>query len=281
MATLNTTFQRLSGRVQQNYPLTDEQIFRAAPSVFATAAHESRSSRYTHIPTIDVVNGLRREGFEPFFACQAHARQEGKRDFAKHMLRFRQFGDIARERGEETNEVILINSHDGASSYQMLAGCFRFVCSNGLICGDSVGDFRVRHSGDVVGQVIEGAYSVVGEFERVTEARDRMRAIELSPRQQSAFATAALQLRYDPDDKENPAPIVPSQLLRVRRREDTAPDLWRTFNVVQENVLKGGLHGRNAEGRRTTTRAVKSVTENVRLNRALWTLAEEMAKLAA
>ena len=25
----------------------------------------------------------------------------------------------------EANEIILINSHDGASSYQMLAGCFR------------------------------------------------------------------------------------------------------------------------------------------------------------
>jgi hypothetical protein len=31
----------------------------------------------------------------------------------------------------EANEIILINSHDDASSYQMLAGAFRFVCCNG------------------------------------------------------------------------------------------------------------------------------------------------------
>ena len=42
----------------------------------------------------------------------------------------------------EANEIILLNSHDGTSSYQMLAGMFRFVCSNGLVCGDTVADVR-------------------------------------------------------------------------------------------------------------------------------------------
>jgi hypothetical protein len=53
----------------------------------------------------------------------------------------------------------------------------------------------------------------------------------------------------------------------------------KTLNRVQENMIRGGVRGRNVNGGRMSTRAVNSVTENVRLNKALWTLADEMAKI--
>ena len=34
-------------------------------------------------------------------------------------------------------------------AYQMLAGMFRFVCSNGLVRGDTVADVRVPPKGDI------------------------------------------------------------------------------------------------------------------------------------
>jgi hypothetical protein len=275
MSALATSFKSISGLVRSESPLSDDQILRAAPSVFAEAAHESRSSRYAYIPTSEVLTGLRREGFEPFMACQARTRIEGKQEFTKHMLRLRHASQI---NGEKANEIILLNSHDGSSSYQMLAGAFRFVCHNGLICGDTVEDFRVRHSGDVVGNVIDGAFRILDEFELVDSSKNLMQGISLSPGQQSAFAKAALELRYDEDEKP---PIDPQQLNTARRFEDRGPDLWRTFNRVQENMIQGGVSGRNANGRRMTTRQVSGVNENVRLNRALWTLADEMARLAA
>ena len=46
-------------------------------------------------------------------------------------------------------------------------------------------------------------------------------------------------------------------------------------------MLKGGLRGRNRNGRATTTRAVTGIDQNVKINRALWVLAEEMRKLKA
>jgi hypothetical protein len=275
MATLAASFKNISGFVRSDSPLSDEQILRAAPSVFADAPHGSRSARYAYIPTCEVVNGLRSEGFQPFMACQARSRIEGKAEFTKHMLRFRHVGQI---NGETANEIILVNSHDGTSSYQMLAGCFRFVCHNGLICGDTVEDFRVRHSGDILNNVIEGAYRIVDEFEQVESSKDLMQSIQLTDGQQNAFANAALQLRYDPEDN---VPIAADKLNTTRRVADRGADLWRTFNRVQENIMQGGLRGFNRNGGKMTTRQVTGVSENVRLNRALWTLAEEMAKLAA
>jgi hypothetical protein len=87
---------------------------------------------------------------------------------------------------------VLLNSHDGTSSYQMLAGMFRFVCSNGLVCGDTVADVRVPHKGDVAGLVIEGAYEVLSGFDRVKESRDAMRGITLDDGESEVFARAAL-----------------------------------------------------------------------------------------
>jgi hypothetical protein len=58
--------------------LTENQIRTIVPSIFAQEAHDSRSSRYTYIPTIEVVRGLGRESFHPTFACQASPRDDDK-----------------------------------------------------------------------------------------------------------------------------------------------------------------------------------------------------------
>jgi hypothetical protein len=57
--------------------------------------------------------------------------------------------------------------------------------------------------------------------------------------------------------------------------------LWSTLQRVQENVIRGGLAGRSAQGRKLQTRPVASIDRGVSLNRALWTLAEEMRKIKA
>lgn len=261
---------------RSNVPLTNEQILKVAPSIFAEEKHASRSERYTYIPTIEILNGLRNEGFSPFMVCQSRARDQSKREHTKHMVRLRHAGQID---GAEANEIILLNSHDGSSAYQMLAGLFRFVCANGIVCGETHSDIRVRHSGKVVDNVIEGACRVLDDFAEVADQRDGMKALTLNDGEQAAFARAALALRYD--TAEMPAPITERQLLRANRSDDDAGDLWTTFNRVQENMLRGGLRGRTATGKTSTTRAISSIDQNVKLNRGLWVLAEEMRKLKA
>ena len=128
---LASRFASRSPLLRSAFPLTDDQIRAVVPSIFADAPHESRSQRYTYIPTVAVLDELRKEGFQPFMVTQTRVRNEDRREFTKHMIRLRHAGQI-NARGE-ANEIILLNSHDGSSSYQMLAGMFRFVCSNGLV----------------------------------------------------------------------------------------------------------------------------------------------------
>lgn len=273
MSTLASRFNRNAVSLRSNQPLTNDEIAAFAPSILAESAHESRSNRYSFIPTVNVLEALRKEGFQPFMVCQSRVRDEGRRSYAKHMVRLRHANQIV---GAEANEIILLNSHDGASSYQMLSGMVRFACQNGIVCGENMSDIRVPHKGDVVGLVIEGAFKVLDSFEAATQQREGMQATVLNPGEQTAFARAALSLRYD-DDK--PAPVTEQQLLVARRAEDRTSDLWTTFNRVQENMIRGGLDGRNANGKAVKTRPVIGIDQNIRLNRALWVLADELRRL--
>ncbi|ELF6204809.1 TPA: DUF945 domain-containing protein [Pseudomonas putida] len=273
---LATRFAHRSPVLRADRPLSDDQIRAVAPSIFADAPHESRSERYAYIPTATVLTKLRQEGFEPFMVCQTRVRNEDRREFTKHMIRMRHASQI---NGSEANEIILLNSHDGTSSYQMLAGMFRFVCHNGLVCGETTADIRVPHKGDVAGEVIEGAYEVLQGFEQVQASRDAMRVITLEAGEEEILARSALALKYDAPTR--PAPVTETQLLAPRRFDDRRPDLWSVFNRIQENMVKGGLSARTSNGRRQRTREVQGIDQNLRLNRALWMLADGMRQLKA
>lgn len=116
---LASRFGRVN-QIRRDRPLTHEELMSHVPSVFSDDKHESRSDRYTYIPTITLLDNLQREGFRPFFACQTRVRDESKREHTKHMLRLRREGQIT---GKQVPEIILLNSHDGSSSYQMCRVC--------------------------------------------------------------------------------------------------------------------------------------------------------------
>jgi hypothetical protein len=52
---LASSFHYRSPVLRSASPLSDDQIRTVAPSIFAIDKHDSRSDRYTYIPTIDVL----------------------------------------------------------------------------------------------------------------------------------------------------------------------------------------------------------------------------------
>lgn len=259
--------------------LSHDQIRRAAPAVFATQPEEHVSERYGFIPTIQVVEALQDQGWYPVRAQQTRSKAEARRSVARHMVRFRQDPTSQIMVGDSVPELVLLNSHDRTSAYQLDLGLFRLVCSNGMVTPTSdLGNIRVRHDRDVVGEIIEGSCELAGGIPDIADHVDRFQAIELPDEAQRLYASSVLEMRYG-EDWEEKSPIPPDHLLVPRRPEDAGNSLWNTFNRVQENLMKGGVRGRAASGRRTRTRAINSVNEDVRLNRAMWKLTEHLAEL--
>lgn len=201
------------------------------------------------------------------------------------MIRLRQTAAMMNV-GDTLPEVVLVNSHDGSSSYKLMGGLFRLVCANGLIVADSLlSSQTIRHTGNVIDEVTHGAITIVQEMPKTIDAVERWRRIQLSQPERQIMAEAAHLVRFADAEGKVTTPIKPEQLLTPRRYEDNAKDLWTTMNTVQENVIRGGLSAREASpnrfrrGRRVTSREVTGIDQDVKLNRALWVIAEKMAEL--
>lgn len=68
-----------------------------------------------------------------------------------------------------------------------------------------------------------------------------MKSTQLSPDEQRLLGEVSLVARYGDNER---SPVRPEQIIEPRRREDVDRSLWTTFNVIQENVVRGGLQGR-------------------------------------
>ncbi len=258
--------------------MADDQIRSVAPSVFAAAPLPEVSDRYAFVPTAQIVFRLRESGWSPVMASEQTVRLEGRRGFQKHLLRF-QRRDVQPVAGEYSPELVLINSHDRSSAYQLHAGLFRFVCGNGMIVADATFErVSIRHSGFTPDEVTEASFKLLEQVPAITSRVETFRNRQLDAAELGTFAGAALRLRFE---NVETAPITASKLLDSRRCEDKGDDLWHVFTRVQENLLRGGQRDysrRREDGRRfPRTRAIAGLDQNIRLNRELWNLAERVA----
>lgn len=238
---------------------------RRAPAVFADHQFEKTSANYVFISTQQLVDALRDSGFHPTDARQRWSRGD-RLGYARHMIRFRAHDALCFV--DCTPEIILINSHDATSAYELRGGLYRFVCCNGLIVSlAEFGVIRIPHRGNAVASVVEGARKIMDRLTGIGPIIEKMARTELDERAQLAFAQRALELRYRNRDYY---PFDANRLLDARRDTDRQNSLWCVYNRVQENIICGGIEGKSAAGRKVTSRRITAVQEDVRLNVALW-----------
>lgn len=266
-----------------NQALTHSKLNYLAPSIFSSQAKETLSSKYNFIPTIQVVKEMEREGWLPVKAIESRTRNEMNQGYQKHMVRFRNFNEDLNNKlmvGDTFVELVLTNSHNGLSSFIFNCGLYRLACSNGMVVSESTFDSaHIRHNSYDATQVIDICAETVKKAPAITGSVEKMKNIELTQMEQIIFANAAKPLRFD-----KPEQIESERILLPHRTSDRGDDLWKVYNRTQENLIKGNVRydRRDENGRyqgRSHTREVKAIDNNLRLNQALWTLAEEMAKL--
>jgi hypothetical protein len=266
----------MNRRTFQNRPLSNEEINQLAPSAFATQPWFAQSDRYAFVPTSDVIDGMRTAGFLPYNAMQSRSRIADKKFFTKHVIRFRPEDTTLAKIGDTAVEAVLVNSHDGTSQYELSLGAFRLACLNGMMVAEGLADVvRIRHSGNILDEVIAETERLLRAAPVVTEEISRWKTIDLKPTEARILAEEAHSLRFE----DGAVAPVAEKLLQPRRSADTGTDLWSTFNRIQENTVEGGLRTYAANGRRNRTRAVVGIAENTKLNRALWSLASKMAEI--
>lgn len=242
-------------------------------AVLATTPAPSMSERYVHVNTNDVIRLMEREGFHVTAAKTASPRSRDPL-FARHMVEFRPNKEV--EYAGATPRVIFTNSHDGTCAAQAMAGLYRFVCANGLVIGQTTEQIKQRHTGDAAYELIERMRALAKNTERTFSQIDRWSRIELTASQRNDYARLVAQLRWG-----DAAMFEPAELLAPRRETDSLPDLWTTFNVLQENTVRGGVSGLSRSGRAATSRPLTDIQRDLAYNARLWQLTTEIADVVA
>lgn len=292
--------------IRNNYGLELSRIERLCPSVFAAEAHQSRSEQYLYIPTKDILQHMYDElGLVPVQVIQAGARDALNAGYTKHLVRLRHRDDLGeRQLQQETHEILLRNSHNGGSGYEVRGGVYRLVCSNGMIVGDESARMSIHHRGhSPLQDILNATYKIVELSTQTMEHVEEMKQISLIDEERMLFARYAFAVRFGldprllmqpetrivdaiPEPSEDGTKDVevfhPGDLLRTRRSEDRDKQLWTTLNVVQENATQRGTNYQakfDRKGQRHRLRPVKGIDQNVKINELVWSFAEELRKL--
>jgi len=269
-------------KVSKHEALEDNEIKYLAPVAFKSEmstqeiADLGLSNHYSFVPTMNVVRDLQTMGWDCVDAKQVKARKKSTNGYQKHMLTF-EHPKYKVEGVEEYPQLLLTNSHDGGNAFQLSAGIFRLVCSNGLVIKtEDYGSQRLIHKGysfEAVQEMVEGFIATIDEtMTRITA----MKRTQLDKDQMTEFAKQAALLRFTSKsyNEENIDKVVYiDELLDATRKEDNGNAVWEVFNRVQERLVGGNYHYKGTKDKPRKARPIKNFQQSFEVNKKLSELA--------
>lgn len=273
--------------------LSDNELAKRAPAMFAQGAKSTTSDNYLFIPTSRLVDGLRGQGWQVVAAKQSMTRKSSieNKETNKHALFLARSENLQRGAnfGESLPLLKLTNSHNGASSFSLSSGFFRVVCANGLTVPDSIyAAPKVRHVQDMAGEVINATYKVLNDFPMLIEMQKALSGIQLTEEERLLIADAAADIFFDKQHRERAnlvarragaQHLIESQLVRAVRYDDRKTDLWTISNVIQENLIRGNVRVIDETGNVRSQRKVTSIDRDNDIHTKLFMLTQKFAAL--
>ena len=247
---------------------TPEFIKEIAPSVFASSPSPKMSNKYVFVPTVDILENFQKEGWNV-----SSVKQIGKGQHAVHELRFRN-GELPKV-GDSLVEAIVRNSHNGMATFSVSSGLYRLVCSNGLTVPTSVAEsFNIKHQRFDLDDAKKLTESFATKLPMIENSVGKMMNKVLTDKERITFIKRAINLRWKSGSV--PASLDVLSIVHPKREADMGKDVWTTFNVIQENFVKGGLKYTTNSGRNTKLKGLKNILAVSQINTKLWELAEQM-----
>jgi len=236
------------------------------------------SDKFNVVQPSMVGQAMSNQGLQLVSLSTGKAKQADKVDFQRTLSRYRgpEIGDGV------FLDVVYDSKHMGRGSDRILLGIYRMICTNGLFVGMNMFKHSVRHNGETFESLDQGIAAALNAQTMVAKAVERMQKVELTFSQREVMANEAVKLLTPSNTIE-----ATHRLLQPRREVDAKTDLWTTYNVIQENAMRGGINYKLPAIDMTTgiqgvremhTRAIKANTgKDADFNQKLFEIAEQMA----
>lgn len=239
------------------------------------------SDKYGFIQTQPIVSMLADNGWQLVETKITKAKKAEREGFTKHKLTF-EHPTLGND-GDSKPRLYLLNSHDRSSAFTFNLGFFRFICENGLMIGDAIGQqFKVYHTGkDLETNIYQRLVAALETIPKTLEIREQMRSLVLTAGQEQELVQ---RLNSKTAELRNLKPEGWT-LHNIRRQEDSAHDLWTVFNACQESAINGGFYAerlnKNEQGvirHKNKVRSIKAIDSDARINKALFDAAIEFMR---
>ena len=260
--------------LQTNEFLTTEQIKEKAKSVFAEKGSTNTSTKYSHIPTHQIIDDMSKLGWGVIDVKQVRARKND--GFQKHLVVFRNNSIVIDGADGDTvfPQILLTNSSDGKNAFTFRAGLFRLVCENGLVIStQDFADLKIRHFGYDFEELKKTITSMVEKLPLTVESMNKFKQTQLDEKKIKKFASDALKIRFSEDEMKR-IKIDLNEFTKATRKEDEGSDLWSVFNRIQEKLI-GGDFSYSYSTKTRKARKIKNFNQDIELNSKLFSLASE------
>ena len=245
---------------------------RYVPALFATSPHPKMSERYAFTNTYDILMHMHRRGF------RVTSVMGGTSPFNKFMVRMRNTN--TKHFHDTAPELVVLDSHDGSRRLKMLLGAIKFACLNGLIAGDIMYSRAYTHyNADLMAKIMLDLSDLDEHIVMMNKRINAMRNYITTIGERIALADAAINERYGEKSVSDYADMRKNALY-IRRSEDNDNNLYSVMNVVQENIIRGGLTYVNNNRRLQRMRSIGAVDRNLHINQRIWLEAERIMSSA-
>lgn len=204
------------------------------PEVFKQVQpKEGVSERYQMIHTESVIQDLvDKYEFKLDNISVSGVRKESNKDKQKHLATLK-YTNLETPEGVPT--VLITNSHNRSSSFQVHTGYIRFACSNGLVAGTNIESMRVKHTAQNWNELLQSfVQQYMNNVSIMEQEHTYMKRKALSDVSTRYFLEQASRLRYELSDIMDL-----NELNLIRRIEDKGNSLYHLYNRVQESLVQG------------------------------------------
>jgi hypothetical protein len=232
------------------------------PALFATQPHSKMSDSYAFTNTYELVSFIRSKGFD------VHSvQQSGRGSFGKVGVKL-SFNNTYMLY-DFMPQLLLFDSHDGTKALSIRLGYYRFACANGMVIGDDIFNFSIRHNApDIMAQARLAVEDAREALKPMYSNIYKLHSSFLSPDEALLIASNVTKDRF-PDKEERECDKIAHLLTRPRRGKDARNDAFTTMNVIQENVMRGGMRYLY-EGDVKTLRPITGLKATNDINESVW-----------
>jgi len=253
------------------------------PAILTQSEGFNTSEKYVPITTGDIIQHLGKYGFEVAKVDVGRIRNKAKEGYQKHVVRLRNTELWPESIDGLFPEIVIKNSYDTTTSFQLMFGIYRLVCSNGMVVGKQLADpYSIKHIGEKAENVEEYIDLFYNQSTKVYEAVNTMKQIQTVPDDRFDLVQTMLgkDCRDEDLDKVIDVELIGSKALRAA---DEGSDLWTVYNRIQEVMMLGlynkkGTLTRNGVERDIIRKAkrITNLDKQIKANGALFDKALEL-----